>query len=45
LKNRLLVAAAFALALPLSAQSPYLVKDIESTPVAQFSQELRNALK
>jgi ELWxxDGT repeat protein len=37
LKNRLLAAAAFALALPLSAQSPYLVKDINPTPVEQFS--------
>jgi ELWxxDGT repeat protein len=36
LTNRLLAAAAFALALPLSAQSPYLVKDINPTPVAQF---------
>jgi ELWxxDGT repeat protein len=37
LKNRFLAAAAFALALRLSAQSPYLVKDISSAPVPQFS--------
>jgi ELWxxDGT repeat protein len=37
LKNRYLAAAAFALALPLSAQAPFLVKDINTTPTRHFS--------
>ena len=37
MKNRFLAAAAFALALPLSAQTPFLVKDINTTPTQHFS--------
>ncbi len=37
MKNRLLAAAAFALALPLSAQTPYLVSDINTTIPAERS--------
>lgn len=37
MKNRTLAVAAFALALPLSAQSPYLVKDINTTPAEHSS--------